>query len=494
MLNTNLRGKFNGVTLRRVLLTLMLSSPAAVAAGGSTVSVAPSNGTDDTVNIQAALNACVAHGPGCTVQLAAGTYHTRQLVAYNFHGTFRGIGTDRTTIEALPYLPVTIDFLQPCQPDTTTCLWPTLIIFVDGDISISDLSVHMTATDGTATAPWPGSGAGNTFIETGIRLMGQYSTTNVQIDRVEMEGRPDSTGGFLGLGYNVTNGIMYTGELNSSSANPLDVPCGAAGGFYFVSGSYTVRNSSFRMMVDGVSQDGCVRSSHVVLGGSPSTGNNFENLIVGMDLESAENSGFEISYNVSSGTSNSMWVIPWMPGFFVPSKPSRYLIHDNTFFTTGTSSLVGYVAGIVLLNTDTPTPWIDAVIWNNSIHLQENLSDGLDAVNTKGTVVLNNAVTGSGYDAIGLHGSTASTVILNNVSGYTPDASFGFAQIYLDPGTSRDLVVCAESTDTVLNQGTNNSVVGCQQPPTVLEGARSGASPAALAPRPLPHTRQHFPY
>jgi hypothetical protein len=52
-------------------------------------------------------------------------------------------------------------------------------------------------------------------------------------------------------------------------------------------------------------------------------------------------------------------------------------------------------------------------------------------------------------------------------------------QIYLDSGTSRDLVVCAESTDTVLNQGTNNVVIGCQQ----LDPAAKSVSPAASKPR-----------
>jgi len=377
------------------------------------------------------------------------------------------MGKDITVIQALPYLPVTIDFTQPCQPNTTTCLWPTLMIFVNGDISISDLSVHMIATDGTATAPQPGSGA--TYIETGIRLMGQYPT-NVHIDRVEEEGRPDSTGF---LGYNVTNGIMYTGELNSSSANPIEVPCGAAGGFYFLSGSYTVRSSSFKSMVDGVSQDGCVRSTHVTIGGSPSTGNSFENLFVGMDLESAENSNFEVSHNSSSGTGFSMWVIPWISSVFIPSRPSRYRIHDNTFSTTGPST-----TGIYLYN-EPSHPWIDAFIRDNSIELQDILSDGIDAFNTQSTGILNNTVAGTGYDGIGLWGSTYSAVIGNNVSAYTLDPTVGLAQLHLDAASNFDLVVCFNPNDTVLNQGTNNMVIGCQQ----LDAISKSVSPANSKPR-----------
>jgi hypothetical protein len=458
------------------LLILFTSLTAVTAwAGSRIVYVPPPNGTDDTTNIQAALDTCVAYGKNCTVQLAAGVYLTRQLVAYNFQGTFKGMGKDITVIQALPYLPVTLDFLAPCLPNSTTCLWPTLMIFVDGNISISDLAVHMYASEGTATAPWPRFGS--TYIDTGIRLMGQYSTTNVQIDRVEMEGSPDSTSGF---GFNVNNGIMYTGELSGSSANPTEVPCGAAGGFYFVSGSYTVRNSSFKTMGDGVSQDGCVRSSQVTIGGSPSTGNTFENHNTGIDLESAENSNFEVSYNVASGIGYSMWVVPWFDSVFVPSKPSRYLIHDNTFFTTQP-----YATGILLYNDTPDNLWIDAVIWNNNIQLQDSASDGIDAVNTKGTMILKDTVTGSGWDAIGLYGSTSSGLMSNNVSGFAPDPSTGStAQIYLDPSTTHDLVVCAERSDTVLNQGTNNTIIGCQDPRTTPAVATDSVAPAVSAPKP----------
>jgi len=453
-----------------VLLGLIMLLPGTVWAGVHTVNVSPPNGVDDTANIQAALDACAAYGKNCTVQLAAGTYFIKQLVEYNFQGTFKGKGKDTTIIQALPYLPVTLDFLQPCQPNSTTCLWPTLMIFVDGNISISDLSVHMYASEGTATAPWPRFGS--TYIDTGIRLMGQYSTTNVHIDRVGMEGSPDSTSGF---GFNVNNGIMYTGELSGSSANPLDSPCGAAGGFYFVSGSYTVRNSSFKSMGDGVSQDGCVRSTRVTIGGSPSTGNTFENHNTGIDLESAEHSAFDVSYNESSGMYAGMSVVPWNP-VFVPSSPSRYLIHDNKFIGTAQ-----YGDGMYLLD-DPTNPWIQAAVWNNTIELQNTLMEGIGVYNTKGTAVWNNNVTSSdGYDGIGLWSTSLDTVINNNVSGFTVDRTYGLAQIYLDPSTTYDLIVCAERSDTVLNQGTNNIIIGCQQS---AEAATSGTRPNLLRKKP----------
>jgi pectin methylesterase-like acyl-CoA thioesterase len=95
---------------------------------GSTAQVPAPNGSDDTATIQSALDACVKHGPGCTVQLQAGTYKTRQLVAKNFQGTFKGAGMATTIIEALPALPVNVpDFLSAgeCVPNLTDCLWPS---------------------------------------------------------------------------------------------------------------------------------------------------------------------------------------------------------------------------------------------------------------------------------------------------------------------------------------------------------------------------------
>src|SRR5690349_9893506 len=103
MSKMNCRGARPGsrLALPFCFLGLSLILPTTAFAGGPTIWVAPPNGVNDTANIQAALNACVAQGPGCSVQLQAGHYFTRQLVTYNFRGTFKGMGIGSTTIEAL---------------------------------------------------------------------------------------------------------------------------------------------------------------------------------------------------------------------------------------------------------------------------------------------------------------------------------------------------------------------------------------------------------
>jgi hypothetical protein len=432
-----------GVTLPWGILGLILLLPA-YSWASHTVNVPPPNGANDTASIQVALDACVKYGPGCTVQLAAGTYLTKQVVVYDFQGTFKGMGIDRTTIEALPRLPVTSQIVTSCQPNLTDCIWPSLFEFVDGNISVSDLSIKITAVP--ATLPWTDEDdtSTHTMLYDVLGFMGQHPT-NVTIDRIRMEGQPSALS--TDWGYNVVNGAHYSGELPRSSAR-FD--------YYFLSGAFTVQRSFFNNLFVAVSQDAFSTSSQITIGGSPTAGNHVENTCGGLDMEASEKSLFEISYNESSGTCAGMWVVPtWVP--FVPSSPSRYLIHDNKFTGTGQ-----YADGFYLLD-DVANPWIQAAVWNNIAEVQANLSEGIGVFNTKGTFVWNNSVTGTeGFDAIGLSNSTLDTVINNNITGFTVDSSVGRAQIYLDPSTTRDLVVCAERNDTVLNQGTGNAVMNCQ--------------------------------
>jgi hypothetical protein len=444
------------------ILGLILLLPATVWANGHTVNVPPPNGVNDTANIQGALNKCVKYGPGCTVQLAAGTYLTQQVVVYNFRGTFKGMGIDSTTIEALPNLPV--NWPGPCQPNLTTCLWASLFDFVDGNISISDLTLKITAVP--ATQPWLSGGLTNTALYEVLGFYGQHPTY-VTIDRIRMEGQPST----LPTDYfnNVYNGIHYSGTLARSST-PGDV--------YFLSGSYTVRNSYFNNVDYPISQDGLVTSSRITIGGSPSTGNHIENAVGGMDIETSEKSVVEISYNESSGYYAGMWVSGSWPAGFVLSGPSRYSIHDNKFVGT-----LDYWEGMYLYD-DVTNPYIQAAVWNNAVEVQGFLEEGIGVYSTKGTAVWNNNVTSSdGYDGIGLWNTTFDTVMNNNVSGFTVDSTSGLAQIYLSPSTTYDLVACAERSDTVLNQGTNNIIIGCQQSTASAEAATS-AAPTTSASRP----------
>jgi hypothetical protein len=85
---------------------------------------------------------------GCTIQLAAGVYKSQQLFGANFHGTLQGTGMDVTTIEVLAPLEVTsnpiLEGAFDVSPPSLTNKYPMLIIFMAGDITVSDLTFKVS--------------------------------------------------------------------------------------------------------------------------------------------------------------------------------------------------------------------------------------------------------------------------------------------------------------------------------------------------------------
>ncbi|MEE9219449.1 MAG: hypothetical protein V3U98_10335, partial [Acidobacteriota bacterium] len=121
-----------------IAVILATSAPAVA----ETITVSP-NGVDDTVEIQAAFDACVASGPDCTVQLAAGTFKTSLIEVEGFDGFFKGAGKGWTIVTNVPRL--------PCQGLIQNGSWPSLFKFRGGNINVSDLSFHITGQKPCAT-------------------------------------------------------------------------------------------------------------------------------------------------------------------------------------------------------------------------------------------------------------------------------------------------------------------------------------------------------
>ncbi len=443
-----LRNRFvrlRGLWLTVAVLVLIVLLPA-TAVASHVVYVAAPNGTDDTAAIQSALNTCAAYGKSCTVQLAGGTYLTTQLIVHNFQGTFKGMGENATTIQAL-FLPVNWPdpLVQACNPNFTDCLWATLITFIDGSVTVSDLTININLVPAAQT--YVQDGAPTEIVYAPLELTGKH-LMNATVDRIAVTGQPDANNGW---GTNIENGIHYSGEM-ARSKTPGDL--------YFLTGSYTVRNSYFNNTGVAVSEDGFVTSTQITIGGSPQTGNVMENDQAGIDLESSQKSFFEISYNNSAGASAGGWVVPYYWAY-AASGPSQYWIHDNMFTTNGLGAPPDYWPDGFYFDDNPTSPWIQAGFWNNTVQLQGSLSEGIGAYNTKGTAIWNNSISGTDqYDGIGLWNSTLGSVVGNNLSGLTVDTT-GLAKIYLDPSTTKDFVFCSSSSDTVLNQGTHNVVFGC---------------------------------
>lgn len=238
-----------------------------VSPAGMTFTVLPT-GVDDTANLQCAFDEAVAVGPGATLQLIEGTYHTAQLVVEDFVGTFRGAGADHTVVQNLPNLDVTVvDFLG--QPPSADATWPTLMAFIGGDFAINDMAIR--AVGQQPTTGWTFFDLSLTELAHLIVILGPQA--DVLIDSVLVEG--EEAQGTL-FGYNVINGIYAEGVFGG---NPLPQ-----------SGTFTVMRSTFRNLPGGSLITGMADHRTII------SHNVYEN-ILGEVISDIRNSEVEISHN-----------------------------------------------------------------------------------------------------------------------------------------------------------------------------------------------------
>jgi hypothetical protein len=451
-----------------------LAAPsAALAAPGATYLVGPPNGHNDTAAIQQALDWCAAHGPGCTVQLRAGTYKSDLLVEYHFRGTFKGTGQHRTTIAALPGISVTEPdpwLVGECPPNLTDCRYPIFIMFVDGNVAVSDLTLDFPNTNGTETAIWTAGGTQYRGLFAALMFTGDGPANGI-VDRVGVTGRADtSPTNLLGVGFNVAFGIVFDGYFPVAPFPSMT--------YATRSGVFAVRDSSIRTVWEGVIVQGTVTSSQVTI-----AGNRIDDAAIGIDVGAA-NSTFDISDNsiaadnASAIELNHIGVLVEPSNFAdLVSRLSRFSIHDNTIAVSDACGCE--MLGLWLFDAvDGSNPhWFRATIMHNTISLPStyllpnNFKEGIDANNITSTVISGNTFTGTSTgtaDVISLWGndpswlpSTGNVIAGNSVSGLKADPSVGLAQYYLDPYTSQNLLVCTRPSDTALDQGTRNTVLGC---------------------------------
>ena len=111
------------------------------------------NGIDDTSNLQGALDRCTDSSYPCKIKLASGVFHIAPLVATNFYGEVRGAGQDVTIIRALTDRVLHLTEANPFHrfDPTPQDPWNALVMFVEGDALVRDLTMHIpaeTKTDG----------------------------------------------------------------------------------------------------------------------------------------------------------------------------------------------------------------------------------------------------------------------------------------------------------------------------------------------------------
>ena len=336
-------------------------------------------------------------------------------------------------------------------------------MFVDGDIHVSDLAIDVPSVPSTTPYFLFGYFKVAALIDA-VRFMGQYRT-NASVERVAITGMPDNSDTGL-YGHNVNNGAVFLGEFPRSQA-PFD--------YYFLSGTFSVTDSYFKTVSGGTGGGAFLKDSRIVIGGSPSSGNVFEDVATGVDLESIENSVVEVSYNNVASVEgfSGVYIAPWCCRLV--SNPSLFLVHDNTLKPKGPTT------DGVFLYDDPANNWIYALVSNNTVEAQ-NGYDGIGAYNTTGAAILNNKISGNGADGIGIWNGTYAALLGNDVRSFT--ASPDLAQIVLDGTTTHSTVVCKTSKDTAMNLGTDNKLIGCQQLGSSVSASKMNSRPV-LKKKPL---------
>jgi len=421
-------------------LSLLVCIPALAA--NKAVQVGPPGGVDDTEILQNALNQCISPNGGCTVQLSAGTYVTKQLFTQNFSGTIKGMGMDKTSIEAYAPLPVTDAIPWWSGPQN---LWPELIRFQDGDISIADLAIRFTAP--VTTTEWYLDDAGQVEVHELLGVLGVFgASANLSLKRVKVEG------GFA-------DEMTPWGRLNAQYAVFAEPETTA------LSGTLSVKSSVFLNVNCAVTFVG-LDSSKVTIGGSPSTGNRFEDVEAPILLAAFENSLSEVSYNDIIRTNwEGIWVAPALWG---PSQTaSKFVVQHNniTVIPTYGVDLGWWPDAIDIWDEDwddPPSIKSEFIVSNNTIQLSHDTSFGIAAIQDVGSIISNNQISGVGWAGIWLDGSTQDMLLGNNVARFIAEETpFGtFAPIWLWDNTSNNTVVGGNNLTSAVDLGTSNTLVG----------------------------------
>jgi hypothetical protein len=458
------RAALRGVLLWGILGLTILLPPSVWAGSNFTVYVGPPSGGDDTTILQAALDNCMtSHPKGCTIQLAAGTYESQQLIAENFNGTVQGMGMDATVVEVLAPLVVTVsDENVQDQPPSRTNKYPVLITFLAGNITVADMTFKVSAYNPTTPWCYGGTGCGQTWLEAPVGVVG--SSANLLVERVGFEGGSGQIDGFT----NYNNGALFWG-----SGSPL------TGTFKLVSCRVSGSSNGWEVAT--------VHKAQIIIGGSDHDGNVFENSELGGVMLDADNSVLEYSGNRVAPVANlgyaGLWVLQGV--LWMPPEPSQFFIQNNTFETTG-----GYQDGIYVGDFKQSSGLgksAEVFILNNSFKLAGSDAGptyaGVELFSTVGSKVAANVFSGSALYGIAEESGTECALLLDDVAGVTAQN----APIWLDSGTSYCLVVGDGRPTLVLDQGTNDTLINVTKMPDSNAEMRSGSdaenAPTLAVPR-----------
>jgi len=418
-------------------------------AWGHTIVVRP-NGSDDTADLQAAFNACVSYGPGCTVQLMKGTYYTAQIAVYGFQGSFVGAGKGQTIIQALPNLAPpnsadntpTVPFWAAAPTAATgSNPWPVLFTFVNGAFGVSGMTITEPYAN-PIVAPgweWPAEygDTTTTALWAVILVTGEYA--DAAITQVTVNG----AGGDLSIPmgtpstFNLDSSITYYGMfLPSGWTDPFvdQIP---------LSGTFSLTNSVIYWSESAFYMENLLDATVVV-------SSNWVSSSPAPEFVDVSNSQLYF-------TGNSITNVPYAAGIFGVNSYYKSDLLPSTVYVTGNYFGVNWQGSGPSFWDLGPADFgiastLNAVIIGNTVVSDNScecytaaVSDVLDEFSLASLTVLGNTLYGGGA-GVGVFGIDSSGVFVGN----GPTAIMGNTILGADYGIWLDGAVNTHVTGNVI--------------------------------------------
>jgi hypothetical protein len=415
--------------------------------------IAPT-GTDDTENLQAALDRCsgAAGQPGagwrsrwrsrrgrrCEVVLCAGDFHTAPLRVRDFRGVLRGAGSDRTVVRALPDLEVNDNpdgFYLDDPFDPQLAPWPFLLQFVGGQGSIQDLAVEVPAPE-PGKRPTQGWLGGLVYELAGAILITGQAPVDFNVARIRVAAGADPASYW---DTTLLAGVYFEGTL----FNPADT------GTYPVfplGGRGQISDSEFVGMISG--------TPLAELSGARVTisQNRYDHAAFAMDVIDASDSNVSVVGNRWDTWMRGLQVLLNLDG--APSLNNTFLVQDNY----GSTAAVG--DGLYFQDPFDPARepgGTSLSITGNRLVLGDANGPAASGVSAFGAGVLR-------MDGNRLSGSASVGIVVDDTAGCRLSRNVlqsldtqGGPDILLGPATRGCLAVVG-AQDTVDDQGQNNRI------------------------------------
>lgn len=234
-----------------LVTSAILAAPAA-AWGWRHRSCLEPNGTDDTIEVQSALDECSEARRSCVVSLCEGVFRIAQVRVKDFRGVLRGAGREKTFIEALPNLEVNDNpdgYFRDDPFDPGLAPWPILMQFVEGKATLRDFTVEIPTP---APGDRPTRGWGPFLDEDGdvqkifeldvaILITGK-DPVDYAVKRVGVVAGDDPASD---IRTTLLNGITFEGRLFDELGDPAGFPV------FPVRGRYRLQYGEFVGMLSG---------------------------------------------------------------------------------------------------------------------------------------------------------------------------------------------------------------------------------------------------